>query len=140
MAETKYGKHIIRDPLGKLDFPQIATPIVKFDGEQATGEPTLSFGLTCVFEPFLMRPDPHSHDFHQFLCFFGGNPMNFKDFGGQVEICLGEEQEKHVINSPTIVHVPPGLLHCPLNFKKIDKPIMYMDAFLSPSYSYIKKD
>ena len=35
---------------------------------------------------------------------------------------MGEELEKHTIKSATAVFMPKGLLHCPLNFRVIDKP------------------
>ena len=51
--------------------------------------------------------------------------MNFKEFGSEVELVMGEEEETYLINTTTWVYVPAGLLHCPLNFKKVDKPIMF---------------
>ena len=48
---------------------------------------------------------------------------------------MGEEQELHIINKPTIVYFPKGLLHCPLNFKKIDKPILFQKFWLAPKYT-----
>jgi hypothetical protein len=36
----------------------------------------------------------HKHDVDEYLFFIGGNPQNVADFGAEVELCLGEEQEK----------------------------------------------
>jgi hypothetical protein len=91
----------------------------------------------CCFEyhpitkPFTMRPDSHKHDFDHMLCFFGGDPKNIRDFPAEIEFCLGEEQEKHIIDCNTIVSVPRGLLHCPLIFKRVDQPIIFLEIALT---------
>jgi hypothetical protein len=67
---------------------------------------------------------------------FGGNPMNFKDFGAEVELVMGEgeEAEKYTITSTTWVYVPKNLPHCPLNFKKVDRPIMFGHIMFAPTF------
>jgi hypothetical protein len=60
--------------------------------------------------------------------------MDFKDFGAEVELEMGEEAEKHIINTTTWVYIPAGLLHCPLIFKKVDKPIMFGHVMFAPTY------
>ena len=39
----------------------------------------------------------HKHTFDQYLNFFGTDKEDLKDFGAEIELCLGEEQEKHII-------------------------------------------
>ncbi len=68
------------------------------------------------------------------MYFIGGNPMDFKDFGAEVEFVMGEEGEKHIINTTTWVYIPKGLLHCPLTFTKVDKPIMFGHIMFTPTY------
>jgi hypothetical protein len=134
-AGTKYGKYILREPLGKANHAEIPWPVVKMTGEKDCGGAAFVMVCECVSKPFLMIKDAHAHDFDQFLVFIGGNPQNMKDFGAEVELSLGTEGEKHIFNSSTIVYVPKGLRHCPLNFKKIDKPIIFMDLGLTPTYA-----
>jgi len=79
---------------------------------------------------------PHSHDYDQFLCFLG-TPEDIRDFDAEVEIWLGEtadNMEKHTMTEATIVHVPAGLVHCPMNYKRIDKPILLINITLSGEY------
>jgi hypothetical protein len=132
MTQSPEGKKL---QLAHLQGEAPTKMIASLRGEEAEGGTQLSFGLGFVYEPFLLRPDGHKHDFEQFLCFFGGDPMNTEEFGGEVELSLGDEGEKQIITSNTIVYVPGGLVHGPLNFKRIDKPIIYMDIFLSPVYA-----
>lgn len=138
MAKSKYDKYIIVNPVGAEVAPlpegmQFA-PIVKLFGKQFSNDTNFSIFWRYIKEPWLMRDDPHAHDFEQFLCFLGGNPDNVGEFKAEVELSLGEEQEKHIITQTTIIHIPKHMVHCPLNFKRIDKPIVFIEIFLAPDY------
>lgn len=130
MTETKYGKHILRNAF-KTHHQQ--------EGLSANGD---EMDCDCIlthhvmYQPELMLKEPHVHDdFVQLLCFLGTNPMNVRDFGGSiVEICLGKEQEKHVIDSPAIVTLNKGLPHGPLHFKHIPTPVIFLEIMLTRSY------
>jgi hypothetical protein len=135
MAETKYGKYVIK------------APITRGGGGQEGGPPSINlrekadlFGANysmvwaCITKPVFMEKESHSHDFDQILVFLGADSMNVEDFGAEVELSLGEEGEKQIITSSTFVYVPKGLVHCPLNFKRIDKPIVFQEILLAPSY------
>ena len=68
----------------------------------------------------------------------GFDLSKIKEFDAEVEFSLGSEGEKHLITRPTTVHVPKGMIHGPMNFKKIGKPIIFIDTLLSAQYA-IKK-
>jgi hypothetical protein len=56
----------------------------------------------------------------------GSNPRDTKDFGGsEIEWFMGEgdEAERFVIDTTTLIFVPKGLVHGPMNFLKIDVAI-----------------
>lgn len=128
MAETKYGKHIIKDPYKKFhqtDGFNVGSDVLGVD---------CIIGSQGIHEPLYMVKEPHKHSFHQILCFIGGDPTNIHDFGAEIELSLGEEQEKHIITTNTAVSIPPGLPHCPLNFKRVDKPIVFLEFMLTPQY------
>jgi hypothetical protein len=132
---TKYDKYIIKEPIAK---GRSATSL-RFYGRKLNGYP-FSVIRSCMAKPYDMREDVHAHDYDQFLCFMGGNPMDVKEFNAEVELSLGEEREKQIINSPTIAYIPKGLMHCPLNFKRVDKPIAFMNIFLTPTYTMSVKE
>jgi len=94
------------------------------------------FSIDCGFitQPTLMIPKAHKHDFDQYLCIFGTNLNDPGDFDAEIEYSLGEEHEKYIINSPTIVYVPAGLAHGPLNFARITKPVLFVDVAKSNNY------
>jgi hypothetical protein len=66
----------------------------------------------------------HSHNFQEFLAWYGADPHNPDDFEAEVVFHLGEEMEKHIITRPTIVSLPPGLVHCPMEITRVCKPII----------------
>ena len=77
----------------------------------------------------------HSHDFDEYLSFLGLNQKNPKDLGAEVEISLGEEQEKHAFNTTTSIYIPKGLPHLPLVFKRVDRPFLLVHIFDTPKYN-----
>jgi mannose-6-phosphate isomerase-like protein (cupin superfamily) len=87
----------------------------------------------CVTKPKLFDMT-HAHDFQEVLCFIGGNPLDITDFGAEVEIQLGAEHEKHTITKTSCVSIPPNLPHCPLNIKRVDKPIIFLEISNAPKY------
>jgi hypothetical protein len=71
-----------------------------------------------------------------YLYFLGKD--NMEDLGAEIEMGLGKEQEIHTITTPASVYVPKGLIHCPLNFKRVDKPILFVHAVIAPKYTKIE--
>jgi len=135
MAKTKYGRHLVRGPFFEnLGGGYDGVSIWAHHDEYNAG---ISLGYHCIHNTEYAHMEPHTHDFHELLCFFGGNPKNINDFGAEVHICLGKELEEHIITSPTVVSIPPGLVHCPLTIKKCDKPIVMLEVSTTKEYKII---
>lgn len=135
--ETKYGKYIKREPITTARPQQRkSAPLVKVDDEiwSEISAANCNFAFVCVQEPYVMPDPPHKHPYDEFLFFIGGNPTNVKDFGAEIEIALGEEWEKHVITTTSIVYIPKGLQHCPIVVKKVTKPIFFGHIMLASKY------
>ncbi len=128
MSQSKYEKYVLRD-----SYKQV----FKLESFSAHDD-ELKCGFIMVYqpidEPFVLPPKTHNHDFYQILCFFGANPLNVREFDAEIELSMGEEGEIVTINSPSIVTIPPGVYHCPLNFKRIGKPIVFMEIMLTGGY------
>jgi hypothetical protein len=73
---------------------------------------------------------PHG-DFHQFYV-FGRNPF-YMLVCAEIEVGW-VKKEKHTITSPTVLHYPPGLVHNPLKYIKVNKPVFHLDIFFAPEY------
>jgi hypothetical protein len=139
MAEKKYEKYLTTNCL---------QPHPTKEGVFLTSTRNLdwsckgNYSIDCFFlaDPRIMITQPHQHEFTQYLHFFSANPDDAKEFDAEVEISLGEDKnnmEKYTITVPTAVYIPAGLFHGPLNFKKINKPILFVDLALTGTYSRI---
>ena len=135
MAESQYGKYILKETGGKKSRPEIpgVTPAVLENVKDWAGIQH-RINWEYISQPVLGVEEPHTHDFDEFLVFLGSDAANASDFGAEVELSLGKEGEKHIINTATVVCIPKGLAHCLLSFKKVDKPILFCDVYLAPEY------
>ncbi len=93
-----------------------------------------SMAWRYIKEPMLFDRIPHSHKFDEFLCFLGGNLENIFDFDATIELSMGKEGEICLIEQATVVYIPAGLVHTPLTFKRIVKPVLFHPIALMPDY------
>jgi hypothetical protein len=133
--EPNYNRYFIRDVIkdNKWGGEEISLSAVPEFIIPAGAK--ISLALTAVRKPNMFHSQAHKHNFTEFFYFFGSNPMDMKEFDAEVEFTFGQEQEKHVINSPTVVVVPPGIYHCPLNYTKVDKPFYCLEVFMTSKYT-----
>jgi len=131
MAEKKYAKHLTKNPFWQA--PSGANLVSTRHMEKFFGG---AFSIDCAFitKPVLMITKPHKHDFDQYIMFFSANQDDVNDFDARIEMTLGDEREKQIITTPTIVYVPAGMAHGPLNFAKINKPVLFVDVGSSNKY------
>ena len=128
MGNTKYDKYFITElstskarkliPNGNSMFNMDRIPEI-FSEANVTG------GGVWFVKPHVMVDETHIHDFDEYLFFFGTNPNDPEEFDGEVEFHIGGEGVVKRITSRTIVYVPAGLVHCPLKFVKVNKPLCF---------------
>jgi hypothetical protein len=140
MAETKYGKYIIREPLEKG-----MAPMLHICGEEGCvgavfGNFPVEVQLLCISEPIAFPHPAHAHDADEIFFIFGSNPLNYYDFDAEIEIHFGEEGEKHIIDSTSIIFMPKGLIHGPIAITKVNKPFQWMHVLFTPKYDMTMGD
>jgi hypothetical protein len=139
VAETKYGKYFITEPKPNLKYPSFRQEEVDrsdkgqasflyLDNELLKG----AFYVECMW----FWPGPgfwpnqlikaHTHNFDEVLAFFGTNPNDPHDLGGEMEIWL--DDEKHTMTKSFMVFIPKGLKHAPVTIKKLDRPILHFSV------------
>lgn len=141
MAEKKYARHILPAPIMRVKNPKTGElaegynfPSVFAHKGELHADYTLGFHyMTGPYE----ENYPHTHEGHEILCFVGGNPENFNDFDAEIVIALGKESELYSITSPAVVSIPPGLIHGPLTFKRVSKPVFFIEVTLLPEGKYV---
>jgi hypothetical protein len=142
---TKYGKFFLSDkgePPKANDFvslnsippfPEIASPQTYFRGASALPGATATIGWQ-VFQAPVCWETPHTHKYDEFLIFLGAElPDLCKSFDAEIDFWMGEEFEKHTITSTTIIYIPKGVMHSPLNFRAIHKPVLFHALYLGPN-------
>ena len=110
MAQSQFGKYIVTD-LNKVADSR-GTRVYCMHGGVFEGAPYVD----CAW--FWPQPREvtvvdkgHVHDFGEVVTFFGSNPEDPTDLGGEIEFWL--EEEKHTITRSCVIFVPPGIRHCP---------------------------
>jgi hypothetical protein len=81
--------------------------------------------------PYRFGPNPeipHVHPKPEILFFIGTDTEDLSRLGGEVEISIGEEEEKHVFTKSTAVVLPGGVYHCPLTITKVERPFYLTDV------------
>ena len=134
IPETNYKKFVIKDVVAGNKWGGEGLSLSKVPENLIPAGAKMSLGITLVRKPYMFHEPTHKHKFTELFYFFGTNPMDMNEFDAEVEFSFGEEREKHIITEPTILAIPPGLYHCPLNFAKIGKPIYCLEAFLTSNY------
>jgi hypothetical protein len=135
-AESQYWKYFRTEPKKIDNLPEYRgkpsysresglTRVVDLTTAMVGGAPNIG---TTWFWP---RPGitnesgvkAHTHSFDETLGFFGTNPDDQKDLGGEVEFWL--EDEKFIFTTNFIVHVPAGMKHCPVIMRRVERPIFH---------------
>jgi hypothetical protein len=131
MAKLKYGKYVLKHALETGDFG----PGVSVVGERDF-KSDFSIGFTVIVKTGLMEPLHVHPQFDMYVSFMGLDPKNIEDLGAEIWMYMGKEgeQEKYVITTPTTVYIPKGVWHCPLDFKRVDKPLLFVHSTIAPKY------
>ncbi|MDR1589881.1 MAG: hypothetical protein LBS51_06775 [Oscillospiraceae bacterium] len=110
----------------------IHSPYAYFHGERAFPGAKFNVGFQVVVKEALADREPHFHPDDEHLIFMGAKwPNVFDSWNAEVWLYMGpalDKMEKIVINAPTIVQVPRGWWHGPLEFKRVTKPVLFQTA------------
>ena len=136
MAKTKYGQYLSTECV-KPNKKREGSFITSTRHLESFGGGELSIDSIYITHPHVMISQPHTHEFAQYLSFYSANPNDAKEFDAEIEISLGEEEEKHIITSPTSVYIPAGLHHGPINYARVTKPILFLDIAVTGKYSRV---
>lgn len=137
MAEAIYAKNFLTEFKENMNVPFIAQPQAYFRGARQIPGANMNMGWQVFTKPIHLEKEPHTHDVDEYLIFMGSTLPDVFEFNAEIDFYIGEELEKHVISKPTVIFIPKGLVHCPLDFKRIDVPILFHAILLGPKFSKI---
>ena len=137
MAKSTYGSYVLTKPKVKpLERKQTSQPTFGLDEELMDGikKFNTNFNFVAILAPHVLVDPPHKHDCDELLFFISTDPENTTDLGGEVEIAIGDEWEKHVITTSAIICLPKGVAHCPVYVKKVERPFYFGHLLMASSY------
>jgi len=135
MTETKYD-HLVKT----LTFEKYESGCIR-QGINLTGKlleinASISYGACWIAGKLGKEPDqPHVHDFDQVMLFLGSDMNDLSELGAEVQFCIGQEMESHMITCSTAIAVPRGMPHFPATIHRLDKRMIFMEVSVAPDYS-----
>lgn len=129
----KYDEFILNPPVSRFTVADDGRQI--FNGfflQPEMVQYDFKLGHQIISKPMISDNPAHYHNHHEFLIWMGTNPDDPTDFGAEVHFTFGEELEEHVFTKPTLVVLPPNLVHCPLEIVRVDRPIIQMEVMFAP--------
>jgi hypothetical protein len=139
MANKKYERYIIKEPLRSADFFDKAAasfmtmpPMTFLNGDEPVkGSGQFAEAIWIFSDSPLITPEErqaHFHEFDELFMYLGANQKDMKDLGGEVELWIGEgkEAEKYNFTTSSGAFIPKGLMHGPMNFRNVKRPFLYL--------------
>ena len=141
-CEGEYGHLIMQDLIlpATHSAPEVMASYARFgrrihwvDGNNMPGAFQMN---TCWWykpnrEQILSNPKspvgkPHHHSYPEILGFYGSDPENPYDLGGEVELFINGEP--HILTKSSMVFLPPEVPHCTLYVNRVDRPIFHFSV------------
>ncbi len=139
----KFDDLVFKIPQEFHNWYGFASPRGFFRGTTMMEKAKVYMDFTSVTKPLPMEV-PHTHTCaDEYLVFTGADMNNFFEFDAEVDVWLGEDplnMEMFTLREPTIIRVPPKLYHCPVNFRIINKPIVFSAVYLDGDWSKINRN
>lgn len=149
-CEGEYGHLIMQDLIlpATHSAPEVMASYARFgrrihwvDGNNMPGAFQMN---TCWWykpnrEQILSNPKsqvgkPHHHSYPEILGFYGSDPENPYDLGGEVELFINGEP--HILTKSSMVFLPPDVPHCPLYVNRVDRPIFHFSVVMNNLYTF----
>ena len=132
----KYAKYVITDPrlvteLAHHNFDEISGytfPDPVYLDRDVLREADTWLDIVWLWDPH--PPDllgAHSHPFDEIVLLVGSDPKDLFTFGGsEIEWFMGEgeDAERFLIDKTCAIYIPRGLVHGPMNFPRMVKPVL----------------
>jgi hypothetical protein len=120
----------------KSTIPEVAGPQAYFRGQSHLPGVGMNMGWQQFVKPIKLEKQSHHHNVDEYLIFLGTEfPDLIGSFDGEIEIFLGKEYERHMITRATVLYIPRGFEHNPMEIRKLGKPMMLSALLLSPIFN-----
>ena len=141
MADSRYEKYITRQPTrskhkvsvaawSTVENARTAPPYIFCDGGKPIAGVNHMIEFMWIWKDTAMgataEKPPHKHSVEENFLFLSTNKDDTNDLGADVEFWLGEGEEADKLNFSTssYIHVPANLMHMPIIYRNVKKPIL----------------
>jgi len=132
MAKTQYG-HLVKS-ISFSDRPGYYRQVASMNGEFLGFDVHMEYGTYVAAGRMGTEPHgPRVNDYNEVMIWMGvDDPRDMGYLGAEVELCLGEEKERHMITTSTSVAIPRGFVHFPATIARVDKRFIFMTVSCAP--------
>jgi ferredoxin len=78
---------------------------------------------------------PHVHKDAELIMVMGGDPEHPEELGAEIEVFLGPDMERHIIDKSCVIFIPPYFMHCPWRILRTTKPWIFMEVNQGPRHT-----
>lgn len=137
----KYDDLIFKIPQEFHNWYGFATPRGFFRGTTMMDKAKVYMDFTSITKELVMEVPHTHHAVDEYIVLATADFNNFYDgFDAEIDIWLGDDplrMEMFTITEPVIIRIPPKLYHCPINFRRIGKPVLFSAMYLDGDWSKI---
>jgi len=132
-GKSRYGKCIVPIPIGKMR----ETVMFSAGADKLNGFPcNIIYAFGTGTGQLGLSKEPHIHE-HDEAVYFIGADCKSTELGAEVNFKIGPGdggEESHIFSVPTVVVIPKGVWHCPMETLKFEKPFLCMAVSLTTKY------
>ncbi|HHT16439.1 MAG TPA: hypothetical protein GXZ77_01780 [Papillibacter sp.] len=137
----KYDDLVFTIPKEFHSWYGFASPRGFFRGTTMMDKAKIYLDFTSVTNELVMEVPHVHHAVDEYIVLATADFNNFYDgFDAEIDIWLGEDPqhlELVTITKPAIIRIPPKLYHCPINFRRIGKPVLFSAMYCDGDWSKI---
>jgi hypothetical protein len=74
----------------------------------------------------------HTHDYDEAIAWVSGDPYDRYNLNGEIELWIDGKQ--NILDKSFIAFIPAGVVHGPINIRKITKPMFHFTAGMGKKY------
>jgi hypothetical protein len=126
------AEQLARQNSGEKPGPGNADHLIWMHGKDLEGLDVSIFWGFCSQAGIWRRgAGAHVHPTDEVLIYLGLDPNDSDYLGAEIEIDMGQEHERHIINKSSVVICPAGTPHMPQVTRWVDKPFAFFAINLS---------
>jgi hypothetical protein len=140
MPKSKYEKYLVRKPLYErlAGIKNRQSPVMTYMSRALVPEATCYLSYGWIYG--MPEPNPHvkehTHDAAEIILYFGSDPQNPEDLGGEIEFWVGGQPL--TFSTAAALYLPAGLRHGPIIWRKYKRP--HAEMMIMPGNGTLGED